>query len=635
MATTPDKPLLSLNTSLGANKLRIRQFSASEEIGRLFEFNVLALADDASLDPTTLLGSHATVVLELPGVGKVRHFDGIVAAAGLEGAVGRRAQFRLVLRPWLWLLTRRADTRIFQGKTVEAILNEVFASHTHDVKFQLSGSYEPIEYCVQYRESDFNFVSRLMEQEGLYYHFEHSAGRHVMQVVDAMSAHKPYPGFDSIAFRDRADASTEQEFITDWRTLHEVQPSQVRLSDYNFTTPGTSLTSQAQTQLTKHAGVLEVYDPPGDFQTPAEAQRYAQLRMDEVDARHMRVTGSTQVRGLAVGHRFSLTDHPVARQNAAHLVVASRIDASHVAEESGADSAHFSCSFSAVVVTQPFRLQRLTPKPTVPGPQTAVVVGKSGEEITTDPYGRVKVQFHWDRLGKKDENSSCWLRVATPLAGKGWGMVSLPRIGQEVVVDFIEGDPDRPLVTGSVYNAAQVLPYKLPDHQTVSTLKTHSSKGGGTDNFNELRFDDKKGSEYIWFQAEKNFYQLVKHDAWQVVGHDQFRLVKNDLQEEIKNNVQRVVGQNQTEKIGANHHLQVTGDSATTVKGAYGLKVTGDLVLESSANVSAKSGADMVQKVGANLGVEAAANVHIKGGANVVIEAGAMLTLKCGGAAVV
>lgn len=634
MATKTAAPLLTLNTALGKDKLLIRQFGASEELGRPFEFSVVALSDDLALDTDSLLGKHATVALELPG-GAARYFDGIVTAAGLDGALGRRVQYRLVLRPWLWLLTRRTDTRIFQNKSVVDILKEVFDAVEHDTRFELSGTYSPREYCVQYRETDFDFASRLMEQEGIYYWFAHEDGRHVAVFVDKSSAHQTFPGFDEIGFRESVDAGTELEAITQWRAQNELQSSKVSLNDYNFTTPSTDLKSDAETVLPRPAGLLEVYDPPGGYQASGDGSRCAKLRMEEIESRHLRIVAAGNVRAIAVGHRFKLADHPVKKQNTAHLVISSRIDVTHPGWESGSDVAHFACSFTAALASETYRPQRVTPKPVVPGPQTAVVVGKSGEEIWTDEYGRVKVQFHWDRLGRKDEKSSCWVRVAHAVAGKGFGAIALPRIGQEVVVEFLEGDPDRPLVTGGVYNAQQTVPYALPDHKTVWTLKSRSSKGGGDANFNELRFDDEKGNEHVWFQAEKDYFQEVKHDASSHVGNDQFHRVDHNLREQIGDNVERTIGKDRKEKVGGATSLDVAQDSAIQVGGACGLKVTGDLVLESGAAISAKSGADMVQKVGANLGVDAAANVHIKGGANVVIEAGAMITLKAGGGSVV
>ncbi|WP_332289076.1 type VI secretion system Vgr family protein [Aquincola agrisoli] len=624
---------MSLGTRLGDGALRFRSLSATEEMGRLYEFHVHALSEDPDVDVASLLGTPAHVAIELAE--GTRHFHGLVTTAGIDGMAGKLLSVRMVLRPWLWLLTRRADTRIFQQQDAQQILNTVFEPYAHNVAFELSGSLPTYDYCVQYRETDFNFVSRLMEQEGLYYYFRHTEGGHTLVVVDKMSAHTAYAGHETVKFRESLDGMLDLEAITQWRTSLEVQPGKVTLNDYNFTTPETSLLASTDSARSGAVAAYEHYDPPGDYQTAGDGSRYAALRMEELDARHLRVTGSGNVRGLAVGHRFTLAEHPRAAENAAHVLLATRIDAAYTDQESGQGTSHFHCSFTATAASEVFRPQRTTPKPTVPGPQTAVVVGPSGDEIHTDEYGRVKVQFHWDRQGQKDENSSCWVRVSQPLAGKGFGMIALPRIGQEVLVDFVEGDPDRPVVTGRVYNDVQKVPYALPANKTVATLRTMSTPGAAVANFNELRFEDKAGSEYIWFQAEKDFYQYVKNDKRILVDNDEYRIVKNNQNEEIKQDVQRTIGKDLKESVAGNQSLKVTGHSANQVDGAYGLKVTGDLVLKSAAAVSAQSGADMVQKVGANLGVEAAANVHIKGGANVVIEAGAMLTLKCGGGSVV
>ncbi len=623
---------LTLSTALG-DDLLVESLSANEELGRPFEFEVGVLSEvDVAL--TDLLGTPATVSLELPDDRK-RHFAGLVAAATLEGGKGRLSSYRLTLRPWLWLLTRRSDTRIFQEMSAEKILKQVFAAYEHTVEFVLQDTYRNYEYCVQYRETDFNFVSRLMEQEGMYYYFRHAAGGHTLVIVDKIGVHAPHAGYESIQFNDVGSVHHDRDVIDQWRMRLEVQSGAVILNDYDFKKPSLALKAEHVSQLPGAVTEYELYDPPGDYLLKADGERYATLRMEEIDARHLRIQGSGNARGIAVGHRFKLTEHPVAKQNAEYLAISTHIDARHGGYDSGSESEHYACSFTAMPTRQAFRAPRVTPKPTVPGPQTAVVVGPSGDEIYTDEFGRVKVQFHWDRLGKNDEKSSCWVRVSHPLAGKAFGMVALPRIGQEVVVDFLEGDPDRPLIVGRVYNGEQTVPYKLPDNKTVASFKSRSSLGGGAGNFNELRFEDKKGSEHIYFQAEKDFYQYVKQDAHLMVDRDQTRIVKRDLTEEIKNDVQRTVGKDVKDKIAGNLHLDLTGDSASKVAGKYGLKVTGDLVLESAAAISAKSGADMVQKVGANLGVEAAANVHIKGGANVVIEAGAMLTLKCGGGSIV
>ena len=335
--------LMTFHTVLGDTALRFRGLSAVEELGRPYEFVVQADSDAVDVVLADLLGTPAAVSVQLPDDSR-RYFHGLVASAGLDGASGKRCAWRLVLRPWLWLLTRRVDTRIFQGKSVDAILTQVFDAYAHDVAFELSGSYPAFEYCVQYRETDFNFVSRLMEQEGLYYYFRHTGQRHTLVVVDKMSAHAAYPGYASIAFRDSADAATDLESIDQWRTRLEVQPGKVTLRDYDFTRPDTLLESAHPSSRQGAKPAFEHYDPPGDYPDQAQGDRYAGLRMDELDARHRQATGAGNARGIAVGHRFTLQDHPLAAQNAEHVVVSTRIDARHSGYESGQGVVQFGCA---------------------------------------------------------------------------------------------------------------------------------------------------------------------------------------------------------------------------------------------------------------------------------------------------
>ncbi len=564
MATVHNQPaLMKLTTSLGED-LRFRSLSAIEEMGRLFEFSVLALADaDVEVEPADLLGTLAVVTIVLGHDGP-RHFHGLVARAGLESASGKLISWRLHLRPWLWQLTRRADNRIFQNMTVEAIIKKVFEKYTGDVVWELSGSYPSRLYCVQYRETDFNFVSRLMEEEGMYYFHRHTEDKHTLVICDAMTSHADFPGFGTIKYRESQDQMLDLEAITEWRHTHELTPGKVTLTDYDYLKPATSLLVDNASVHDTAPAVLEHYDYPGLYTETSRGSNLARVRMQELDARVLRVQGSsTTVGALCVGFRFALEDHELASENTDHVVLSTRIDAQYSGYESGQGETRFACRFGAMRYAHIFRPERSTPKPVISGPQTAVVVGPAGDEIYTDAHGRVKVHFHWDRLDTKDDKSSCWLRVATQWAGKAWGMISLPRIGQEVVVDFLEGDPDLPLVTGRVYNAVQVPPYTLPDNKTVSTIKSQSSLGGTTANANELRFEDKMGSEYIWFQAEKDMRHLVKHnsDTW------------------IKCNENRIVGANLTEKVGGKHQLTVEGDQSIQVKGKQQMLVTGDCTL--------------------------------------------------------
>ncbi len=615
-----DHPPIHLKTTLGEG-LIFKSLSATEELGSLFEFNVLALAEtDTAVDLQALLGKPASVVMDLPRGGQ-RHFHGLVAAAGLEDTRGRRLTYRLQLRPWLWQATRRSDTRIFQNMKVDAILKAVFEPYHGDLHFDLSGTYPAYEYCVQYRETDFNFASRLMEQEGIYYYWQHGESQHKLMIVDKMSAHVAYAGHAKIAYRESIAGLRDAEAVTEWRTQFELQPDKITLTDWDYLDPGTFHFDGGNTAHQASSKKLEIYEHP-------DAARHVPLRMQELDARYMHISASGPVHGVSAGHEFELIEHPRAEENTKYVVLSARIDASGGGLESGQGESHFHCRFRAMRSADVFRPQRITPKPTVAGPQTAIVVGKEGEEIHTDEHGRVKVHFHWDRIGKRDENSSCWVRVVSTSAGKGWGQISLPRIGQEVVVDFLEGDPDKPLITGRVYNAVQIPPYLLPDHATVSTLKSHSSKDGLAANFNELAFEDKKGDEYIRLHAEKDLIELVKNDAHREVGNDQFMVIAKNLTEEVGSNVHRTVGVDLTESVGGKLNLAVAKDMAVDIGGKLGTNVATDASFANGAALSINAGAGMDVKVGANLGIEAGANVHIKGAANIVIEAGATLTLK-------
>jgi type VI secretion system secreted protein VgrG len=556
-------PVMKLTTDLG-DTLRFRSLAATEEMARLFDFSVLALSDtSANVSTDDLLGTKAAVTIELGHDGP-RHFHGIVSRAGLESANGNLVSWRLQLRPRLWLLTRRSDSRIFQDKTVEAIIKDVFTKYSGlAVKWQLTGTYAARPYCVQYRETDFNFVSRLMEEEGMYYFHEHTANEHTLVIVDSMTKHQPFGGYADIKYRESIDQMLDLEAVTEWRLTHELTSGKSTLVDYDYLKPATSLLVNHDSPLDSADATLSHYDFPGLYTETARGNDLARVRQQELDARSLRITGYTStVMALTVGYSFTLKDHPLDSENVNHVVTSTRIDAQYAGYESGQGQTQFSCRFGAMRYAHVFRPERITPKPIIPGPQTAVVVGPSGQEIYTDEHGRAKVQFHWDRLnGANDhDKKSCWLRVSSAWAGKAWGAISLPRIGQEVVVDFLEGDPDLPLITGRVYNAVQVPPYTLPDNKTVSTLKSQSSIGGTTANANELRFEDKKGEEYVWFQAEKDMRHLVKHNSntW------------------IKANEHRIVGGNFTEKIGGKQQITVEGIGKHLVKGNYNFRTNAD-----------------------------------------------------------
>ena len=464
---------------------------------------------------------------------------------------------------------------------------------------QLYGDFLEREYCVQYRETDFNFISRLLEEEGIFYFFEHQNGVHTLILANDPIEHKPCPDQPQGRYEGASGgAAQEDDIILEWRAQQEMRPGVYVQADYNFEQPSQLLQASVSGKSS-----YEIYDyHPGEYRKTQEGDGLVRTRLQELEGPTLVARGSSDCRAFTSGYRFDLTEHYRSDMNQAWVLIALRHTASQPGDfRSGVGSSpadlHYQNHFECIPHTTPFRPARATPHPVVQGSQTAVVVGPAGEEIFVDQYGRVKVQFHWDREGKKDEKSSCWIRVAQNWAGKKWGAMFVPRIGQEVIVDFLEGDPDQPIITGRVYNAEQMPPYALPDEKTKSTIKTFSSKGGG--GFNELRFEDKKGSEQVFIHAEKDFHQRVKDSRFETIIDSTHLIVKKD----------------QFEQIGGDTHLQVKGDQNE--------KITG--------TVSLNAGTDLQQKVGMKYAMDAGQEIHLKAGMNLVIESGTNLTLKVGG----
>jgi type VI secretion system secreted protein VgrG len=572
--------LTELTTPLkGKDPLLFRELRGREELGRLSTFELSALSLRADISPGDLLGKNITVKLELRG-GGFRYFNGYVTRFAQSGMVFRYHQYLMTVHSWPWFLTRTADCRIFQGKTVPEIIKEVFADHSMTLfEDGLNGTYPKREYCVQYRETDFDFVSRLMEEEGIYYFFEHQDGRHTLKLVNAYSGHKALENKASIAYYPPGRAvRTDEEYIQAWSFAQGIQPGAVALEDYDFTKPRADLKVTAKQVQKQTPADYEVFDYPGEYLETPDGEKLVRTRVDELHAAFERAEAECNVREVAVGRLFTFTNSPRRDQEREYLIVSADYEIREHAYESaapGAEGTTYHCKFNALQSRQQFRPLRTTPRPIVRGPQTALVVGPSGEEIWCDKYGRVKVQFHWDRYGKKDENSSCWIRVSNPWAGATWGAVALPRIGQEVVVDFLEGDPDQPLITGRVYNADQMPPYALPANATQTGIKSRSSKGGGGANFNELRFEDKKGSEQVFLHAEKDQDIEVEHDETHWVGHDRKKTVDNDENVEVKHNrTEKVgvdesitIGSNRTENVGSNESITIGANRTESVGG--------------------------------------------------------------------
>ncbi|MEO1527511.1 MAG: type VI secretion system tip protein VgrG [Planctomycetota bacterium] len=534
---------VQITTSAGADALLLYRMSANECLGRPFTIDVELLSKNHNLNLESLLGTSATIELKLPS-GKSRFFNGRFSRISWAGFHDHFGKYTATLVPWLWFLTRTANCRIFQGKKVPEIIKQVFRDHGFtDIADHLSADYRKWDYCVQYRESDFDFVSRLMEQEGIYYYFSHEKNKHELHLADSASAHRSAPGYDKLRFHPPdPHRIAELEHVFGWSVSAEVQTGVFVLNDYDFERPKADLLATSKIQRKHDLSKLEVFDYPGEYSKANEGTSYSQRRIEEQHAKFKRARGETNAAGLQHGALFKLEGHQRSDQNGEHLIVSTQIDLKNSDYETGGENsaAEFSCSFEAIKSATVFRSARETPVPRIRGPQTAVVVGKKGEEIWTDKYGRVKVQFRWDREGKADENSSCWVRVAQSWAGKRWGSIHIPRIGQEVIVEFLEGDPDRPIITGRVYNADEMPPYDLPAKQTQSGIKTQSTQKGTNQNFNELRFDDKKGEEHIYFHAEKDFERVVENNDTLKVGFD--KKDAGDQTIEIFNNQKVVIG---------------------------------------------------------------------------------------------
>jgi type VI secretion system secreted protein VgrG len=608
----------AIATPLADDVLLFKNLTYREELGRPFEMEIELLSDDHAIDANDLLGQNVTVRCELPNLeGKTRYFNGVVASFSQGATEEGQAAYRMSVVPWLWFLTRSSDCRMFQNMTAVEIIKQVFRDFGFtDFRENLTGEYRTWEYCVQYRETAFAFVSRIMEQEGVYYYFEHEDGVHTMVMIDDAASHETYPDYEKIEFRPFDRVLADSELIHEFSVTREVQPGAYAQTDYDFAKPTKNLESKSAANREHELGEFELFDFPGEYVEATEGDRYSSVRLDEHQSRFEVARGSGDTRGVATGRTFELVDHPVEAMNQSYLVTAVAISAEAdkygSSGKQGNEDATMRTAFTVIPATQQYRPARATPQPFVRGPQTALVVGPGGEEIHTDEHGRVKVMFHWDREAAADETSSCWIRVSQEFAGKGWGSMQVPRIGHEVIVSFLEGDPDRPLITGRVYNGDNVPPYEPKTFGTVLTWKTNSSKGGG--GFNELRFEDKAGEEQVFLHAQKNMDIRVLNDRFETVMNNRHLVVEADKFEHVKNERHVKIDADGFETYGADRHLMVTGQQATEIGGTYSLAV----------------GEDSVLTTGGDHTIEVSGDLHIKAG-KIVLEGSQGISLKSGG----
>ncbi|PQP03538.1 MULTISPECIES: type VI secretion system tip protein TssI/VgrG [Pseudomonas] len=559
--------LAKITSPLGPEVLLLKDMGGGEELGRLFNYELQLHSLDNAIDLNQLLGKPMCLSLQLDGGGE-RHFHGIVARCSQNVDQGQFASYQATLRPWLWLLTRTSDCRIFQNLTIPQIIKQVFRDlGFSDFEDALSRPYREWEYCVQYRETSFDFVSRLMEQEGIYYFFRHEQNRHVLVLADAYGAHASAPGYASVPYYPKNEQQRERDHIHDWHLAQQVQPGSLELNDYDFQRPSARIDVRSAMPRPHTAGDYPLYDYPGTYVQSADGEHYARTRIEALQTLHEQVELAGNARGLGSGHLFSLTGFSRQDQNREYLIVGARyhIDQESLETSGGVASAQFESSLTCIDAQQSYRPLPNTQRPIVKGPQTALVVGPKGEEIWTDQFGRVKVHFYWDRHDQSNENSSCWIRVSQSWAGKNWGSMQIPRIGQEVIVSFLEGDPDRPIITGRVYNAEQTVPYDLPENATQSGMKSRSSKGGSPANFNEIRMEDKKGAEQLYIHAERNQDIVVEVDESHSVGHDRNKSIGHNETVTIGNNRLRIVkqedilsvGQRKTDSISQSYVIEV------------------------------------------------------------------------------
>jgi type VI secretion system secreted protein VgrG len=574
---------LRIDTPLGPDALLLRRMNAQESVSQLFLYQLDLLSEDDAISFDGIVGKKVSIHLQT--VDSERGFSGYISRFSQGGRDERFTYYHAEMRPWLWFLTRKADCRIFQRKTVPDILKKLFDELKFpDFELRLYNSYRPRDYCVQYRETDFNFVSRLMEEEGISYFFEHTAdgSKHTLVLADDPAANKPCPGQPKARCDFATGGRRNEDLISDWRAEQEYRPKAWTHTDYNFETPSTSLMATV-----KDDDQYEIYDYPGIYLKKGEGDQIAKTRLQETVALKNRVTGKSNCRCFTAGSTVEVTDHYRKDMNRKWMLTAvyQQLTMGEAYGSGGTDEGFVHMNtFECIPASVPFRPQRLTPKPAVQGCQTAVVVGPSGEEIYTDKFGRVKVQFHWDREGKKNEDSSCWIRVSHPWAGKGWGGIHIPRIGQEVIVGFLEGDPDQPIIVGRVYHAENMPPWGLPAQKVISGIKSDSTKGGG--GYNEISMNDTKGTELINIHGQFDMNTTILHDEKEVVKNNKNVHVLKELRTQVDQKVSHTASSDIAEHFKANH--------AEVVDAERYLKAN-RIIIEAGTEICIKVGGNSVQ----------------------------------------
>jgi type VI secretion system secreted protein VgrG len=635
---TQDQRLIAISSPLAKDELLLTSFEGIDQISGLFEYQIEVLSKNQSITPDQLIGKTVTVTIQND---QKPTFNGYVSRFVYgEVLADNLRTYHLTMVPWLWFLSKTNNHRIFQDKTTKEIVTQVFKDlEFNDFNIKATGNKTKREYCVQHNESDLNFVSRLLEEDGIAYYFEQKKDKHVMHIVDAANAYQECAE-TKLTYSKGNQPNTQ---ITRWEHVYNFQKGKWSLNDFDYASPTKSqLQTTASTSKFANAKNYEHYEytPYHDF---SGIKDLSVKRIEAEETPLDTIEASSDCSSFYAGGKFNLTKHAVKSEQGAYIITAVRhrvYDNSYLA---GANEGQSEYGNDIVCIPEAvhYRPAQTHTKPWMQGPQSATVVGPEGEEIYVDSEGRIKVQFHWDREGKDDENSSCYIRVMQPWAGSGWGTSFIPRIDMEVVVDFFDGDPDRPIVTGAVYNGDNKPPF---DSKTQSGIRTRSSKEGSAGTSNEFRFDDNKGSEQIYFHAEKdmdtevenNETLTVDNDRTKIIKHDENSTINNDRNKTVDNNQSESIGANKTIEVGENHTESIGKDKSIDVGGNHTELVDGDMSLKVGKSLSEDIGTDLTVESGDQIVLQTGSasitmkkngditikgnNINIKGSGNVVIK---------------
>ncbi|MEL0645836.1 type VI secretion system tip protein TssI/VgrG [Pseudoalteromonas agarivorans] len=600
---TQDNNVIQISTPAGKDALYLTRFVAQEAMSDLFVMSVSMYTIGSQIAHEDLVGKPVSIKVKNANGGGERYYHGIVSHLVSNGSRTADVEeqknyidYQATVVPYAASMRNRKNSRIFQKKTIKEIFADLFGQHNVAFSDKTTKTYPKYEYCVQYQESDFDFIQRLLQQEGIFYFFEHSSGNHTLVLADDITAYE-LCGESQVEY---TTGHLSESHVSRWQGGLSIAPGSFKRIGYDFKQPSRYPDgAQSKPELPTQS-VSEVFEYTGEKECHPRAANLASVQLESLQRDMKLSSGRSDCRSFTVGKLFTFKKHEDSRLEGKTFAITSMMTSITVPNQSGAQQFNsdevYSNHFECVPKDIPYRAQVNKQKPVINGVQTAIVTGDSADEIMVDQYGRVKVQFDWDREGKKDSKSSCWIRVAQNWAGKKWGAFFFPRVGQEVLVDFINGDPDQPIISGAVYNADLMPPYALPAEKTQSGIKTRSTKEGGADNFNELRFEDKKGSELVYLQAEKDKQLYVKNDQNDKTDHDHNIKIGNDRKVDIGNNETLKVAKNRSDDIGENDTLKVgktlnieAGDEIVIKTGSAQIKMSssGNITIEGT-NINIK-----------------------------------------------